>query len=114
MLQIYVWLIEPEIGSGALLSIAISALTTGFSSAMIAFDKDVDVQGRKVNPDFYGYIPDDHNLRERCFLLMTLISASHNVSRSIGCALLLASGGLQIFYFIGGEVLIYFVYKILR
>jgi len=48
ILQLYVWLVNPDkAGSFALVSIGISAMTTGYSSAMIAFDKDVDVLGRK-------------------------------------------------------------------
>ena len=41
-------------GAGPIVSIGISALTTGFASAMIAFDKDVDAKGRKNQPKFYG------------------------------------------------------------
>ena len=84
IMQIYVWLISPEEASTfALVSIGISALTTGFASAMIAFDIDVDVPHRRNQPKFYGYIPDDNGLRGRCFTLMTLSSALHNINRSI-------------------------------
>jgi len=55
VLQLYVWLTNPnDAGSFALLSIAISALTTGYTSAMIAFDMDVDADHRKNQPKFYG------------------------------------------------------------
>ena len=55
MLQITVWLVDPKkTGIGALISIAISALSTGFASAKIAFDKDVDANGRKNYPKFNG------------------------------------------------------------
>ena len=111
VLQLYVWLTNPEeAGSTALVSIGISALTTGFSSAMIAFDFDVDVPHRRSQPKFYGYIPDDNGARGRCFMLMTLISSLHNLSRSLGCALLAAAGnkGL-ILYFVGGELILYLV-----
>jgi len=58
ILQIYVWITSPEqAGSYALASIGISALTTGYTSTMIAFDMDVDVPHRKNQPTFYGYIP---------------------------------------------------------
>jgi len=58
MLQLYVWLNSPEqVGTLALTSIAISAMTTGFTSAMIAFDMDVDIPHGKVQPKFYGYLP---------------------------------------------------------
>jgi len=117
VLQMFVWFTNSEkAGTFALLSIAISAMTTGYTSAMIAFDIDVDVSHRKNQPDFYGYIPDDNGLRGRCFGLMTMMSALHNISRSTGCALLAASSGGKslVFYFIGGEMVIYLVYKVLR
>ena len=55
VLQLYVYLNSPEeAGSFALGSIGISALTTGFSSAIIAFDLDIDVPHRRNQPKFYG------------------------------------------------------------
>ena len=115
MLQIYVLLYKPEqTGIGVLVSIAISALTTGFTSALISFDKDIDVSGRKNQPSFNGYIPDDHATRGRCFFLMTIMSALHNLSRSVGCALLAKSGKLTILYFVVGEMTFYLLLKIGR
>jgi len=82
---------------------------------MIAFDLDVDVPHRKSQPNFYGYIPDQHGPRGRCFILMTSISAFHNLSRSLGCALLAASDTDNlVLIFVGGEIGLYLVYKILR
>ena len=109
------WLSNPEeAGTFALASIGISAATTGFTSAIISFDMYVDVAHRKVQPKFYGYIPDDNGLRGRCFALMTLISALHNVSRSLGCALLAAGDGRLVVVFVGGEITVYIAYKLLR
>ena len=73
---------------------------------MIAFDSEVDVSHRKNEPSFYGYIPDDHVTRGRCFMLMTLISTLHNLSRSVGCALLALSheGLMMCIYFVVIEV----------
>ena len=115
VLQLYVWLKSPEeTGTYALVTIAISALTTGFSNAMISFDKDVDVVGRRAQPRFYRYIPDDNGLRVRCFILMTMISSLHNVSRSLGVALLAASDGMLVVYFVGGEMALYCMAKCVR
>jgi len=115
VLQLYVWMLAPEkAGTYALVSIGISCLTTGFVSAMIAFDMDVDVPHRKNQPKFYGYIPNDHGLRGRCFILMTLMSSLHNLSRSLGCALLATSDAEIALLFIGGEIGFYLVFKILR
>ena len=115
ILQIYVWLQNPEeTGTFALLSILISALTTGYTSAMIAFDFDVDVPHRKVYPLFYGFIPNDHALRSRCFVLMTLISTLHNLSRSVACALLAIQDKRLMVAFFGGEMGLYLLFKIVR
>jgi len=55
-----VWLKSPEeAGTYALVSIGVSALTTGFTSAMISFNMDVDVYRRNSQPHFYGFIPDE-------------------------------------------------------
>ena len=118
MLQIYVVLSNPdEVKIGVLVSIGISTLTTGFTSALISFDKDIDIVGRKNQPKFYGFIPDDHATRGRCFFLMTIMSALHNLSRSVGYALLAASsnsGKTTLVYFVGGEIVVYLAYKIVR
>ena len=115
VLQLYVWLSNPEeAGTYALVSIGVSALTTGFSSVLIAFDFDVDVPHRKNQPKFYGYVPDDNGLRGRCFVLITFISALNNVSRSLRCALLAASDKRLLVMFVGGEILLYLALKVLR
>ena len=109
------WLLNPEkAGSFALPSIGVSALTTGYTSAMISFDMDVDVKRRNLMPATYGYIPDDNGLRGRCFNLMIMISALNNMSRSVGCALLATRGSSTLVSFVLGEMAIYLLYKIAR
>ena len=116
VLQCYVLMITSGAPStGALFSIGISALTTGYSIAMITLDTDLDTTARKNMPNFFGFIPDDHGLRSRCFKLMTIITALHNLSRSIGCALLAASGGVtRVMTFVCGEMLVYMGWKAVR
>ena len=97
------------------MSIGISALTTGFVSSMISLDKDGSIQGRVNQPKFYGYIPVDNRRKSRCFILMTLMSTCHNLSRSAGCALLAASGGrTMLLSFVGGEMILYLGWKVAR
>jgi len=64
VLQCYVYLTSSseQVGNFALLSIAASCLTTGFASAMISFDLDLDVTRRKTQPRFYGYIPGESKI----------------------------------------------------
>ena len=48
-------------------------------------------------------------------MLMTMISALHNLSRSVGCALLaMSSTKMMVVYFVGGEIVFYLAYKIAR
>ena len=115
VLQCWVFLGNSEqAGKFAALSILISALTTGYSSAMIAFDMDVDLPHRKMQPKFYGYVPDDHGARGRTFMLMTAISAIHNLGLSVGCALFALSDIDLLLTFVGGEIAVFFAVKLLR
>ena len=81
---------------------------------MITFDIDVDASKRVLQPEFYGLIPDDHRTRTTYFVLMTLINTLHNLSRSIGCALLIASSGGEniAFYILAREMALFFTYKV--
>jgi len=45
---------------------------------------------------------------------MTMISALHNVSRSLGVALLAASDKMLVFYFTYGEIALYLMVKYVR
>ena len=45
---------------------------------------------------------------------MTLISTLHNVSRSVGCALLATGDGRLVAVFVGGELMLYITYKLFR
>jgi len=116
VLQCYVLLLNPSLGSnsGAIISIGISAFMTGLTSAMIAYDFDTDQPHRAKQPLFYGYIKDGRHQRGRTFLLMTLISTLHNLSRSLGYAILaVVDLNLALKFFVG-EVGAYLLYKLLR
>jgi len=117
VLHLYMWLTSPEeAGTYTLASICICTLMTGYTSATIAYDMDIDVAYNKTQPNFYGYIPDDIGARGRCFILMTMISTLHNMTRSLGYALLIAlsSGKSLAALFIGGEQILFLIYKMLR
>lgn len=113
VLQLYVYF-KSDLGFSAMLSIAISALTTGYASAMIAYDMDVDVPNRRKQPKFYGYIPDDNGKRNRCFKLLVLMCTLHNLSRSVGTALLIARSKNLAIAFAAIEMILFFVFKIVR
>jgi hypothetical protein len=79
--------------SQALASILVSAASTGFVSASIAFDMDVDPEKRRSTPDFFGVVPDGAAARSAIFGCMIMNSALLLLVRSIGAALLLLLGG---------------------
>ena len=88
VLQCYVMLMNPSLGgsAGAIACILLSALTTGLTSTMLSMDFDTDPRRRIVQPLFYGYVKDKR--RGLTFALMTLTSTLHNLSRSLGYAIL--------------------------
>jgi len=88
VLQCYVMLMNPSLGGsgGAIASILVSALTTGLTSTMLSIDFDTDPFRRGMQPLFYGYV--NNEKRGLTFLLMTVTSTLHNLSRSLGYAIL--------------------------
>ena len=85
---------------------------TGLTSAMIAYDMDTDEPHRATQPKFYGYIKDGR--RGRTFFLMTMISALHNLSRSVGYAILaVVDLNLALKFFVG-EVGVYLLFKLFK
>jgi len=114
LLQAYVFINSPEKTMFLLMSILISTLTTGFASAMISFDMDVSVANRKEVPLFYGYIRDSNTERGITFVLLILLAAFHNLSRTIGTALLLSVSKELTFGIILAEQVLYHLYKLMR
>jgi len=108
-------LLAPEdAGTFALGSILISALTTGYTAAIMAFNYDISGHKRRFNQKICGFVPNDHSKRGTCVKLMTTISALHNPSRSIGVALFAAEDWRLVLLFIGDEMLVYFAVKVAR
>jgi len=114
LLQAYMFINSPEKTVFFLISILISTLTTGFASAMISFDMDVSVANRKEVPLFYGYIKDSNTERGITFVLLILLASLHNLSRTIGTALLLSVSERLTFGVIFIELALYHLYKVGR
>jgi hypothetical protein len=60
---------DKEVGTSAWLSVAVSAITTGFASATMSYDFDTDPGKREHTPDFYGYIPAKTSKEERDMII---------------------------------------------
>ena len=114
LLQQYVLLKQRELVDRATVgSVLISAMTTGFSSASMSFDKDVDPASRKYSPDFYGYIPDG-NSRTLIFGCMLLNSALLLLIRSFSAAVLMLVKKRYFMLFWAGDMALYLLQKVAR
>ena len=72
IIQLSAILSDGQVSSAAFVSLAISALTTGFISASISYDWDTDVKRRELSPEFYGYVPNHANKRAGKFFFFVL------------------------------------------
>jgi hypothetical protein len=97
----------------AVLSLTVSALSTGFSSATITFDYDTGVQRRKDTPEFYGFIPDGTR-GSVVFGCMTLNSALLLLARSASAALLMHAKPSYFLWYVVGDCAFFFLQKAAR
>ncbi|GMI31458.1 hypothetical protein TrCOL_g854 [Triparma columacea] len=102
-----------DVGTSAWLSVAVSAITTGFASATISYDWDTDPAKREVAPDFYGYIPAKASKRAVVFVSMWLFTAGMLLIRCTTIVLLGLMGGSWVFLYIGADLVLYLLVKIL-
>jgi hypothetical protein len=105
---------DKDVETSAWLSVAVSAITTGFASATISYDWDTDPGWRKRAPNFYGYIPAEASKRTVVFLSMLLLSAGMLLIRCTTIVLLGLMGGSWAFLYIGADLGLYLLVKIFR
>jgi hypothetical protein len=105
---------DKDVGNSAWLSVAVSAITTGFASATISYDWDTDPAKRESSQDFYGYIPAKASKRTVVFVSTLLFSAGMLLIRCTTIVLLGLMGGSWVFLYIGADLGLYILVKILR
>ena len=113
VLQLYAILQSGDRSRRAVVSVAVSALTTGFNSASISFDFDVDPAMRKLAPDFYGYIPDDGR-RTVIFACMVANSALLLLLRSLSAAMLMLAQKRYFVVYMTSDTALYLLQKVAR
>jgi hypothetical protein len=94
----------------AVLSLVVSALSTGYSSSTVTFDFDTGVQRRKDEPEFYGFIPDGTR-GTVVFACMILNSALLLLARSASAALLMHVKSTYFLYYTLGDCAFFFLQK---
>jgi hypothetical protein len=105
---------DKDVPTSAWLSVAVSAITTGFASATISYDWDTDPALREQAPDFYGYIPARASKRTVVFASMLLITTGMLLIRCTTIVLLGLMGGSWALLYIGADLGLYLLVKILR
>jgi hypothetical protein len=105
---------DKNVGTSAWLSVAVSAITTGFTSATISYDWDTDPSRREETPAFYGYIPAKASKRTVVFVSMLLFTAGMLIIRCTTIVLLGLMGGRWVLLYIGADLGLYLLVKILR
>jgi hypothetical protein len=96
----------------AVLSVGISCLATGFSTAMMAFDIDTKPARRQRDCDFYGYIPD--NRRVLVFAELFALHSAHAMVRSLTIAILLRTNWRWLVGYMAVDLCAYIMYKLAR
>ncbi|GMH82328.1 hypothetical protein TrST_g12551 [Triparma strigata] len=114
IIQIYALLLADKRGLDALASILVSALTVGFTSSMLTYDWDTSPSQRTKNPTFYGFVADKSFKRAVCFLSMMSISFAQVLLLTFSCALLAVTNSKFLALFIGLDMGLYFLYKIIK
>jgi hypothetical protein len=117
ILQFYVLLKTLKDVHGAskssIVSLLISALSTGYSSATLTWDYDTGIEHRRDDPEFYGMIPD--GLRGNVvFLCMILNSAMLLLVRSLSYAMLMLVNPAYVLYYVLGDGAFFFLQKAAR
>jgi hypothetical protein len=105
---------KKDVADAAWVSLSISVLTTGFSSATISYDWDTDPVKREQVPDFYGYVPANPTKRSIIFGSMMFFSACMLVIRCMTIVVLGLLGGRWVSLFVGTDLSLYLLAKMLR
>jgi hypothetical protein len=112
VLQMYAYVQSPNRSTAAAASIFISALTTGFGSALISYDMDTSPKKRRETPDFYGFVPPTG--RGLIFVLMVVNSTSQFLAKIMSIALLGAISRTWVLLYLLGDLALFLLYKIIR
>jgi len=103
-----------DVGVSSWLSVAVSAFTVGFASASISYDWDTDPEKRQAVPGFYGFVPAAAMKRALLFASMLVISTGILIIRCMSIVLLGLIGRRWAFGFIGADLGLYLIVKVLR
>ena len=93
------------------ISIAASIFTVAYCTVIIGFDYDLEPARRAYAPRFYGYIPSSAKGRLTVFLSMFVFSSCHIIMKVLGIALFARVEVSYVYIYLGGDMLLYFLWK---
>ena len=100
--------------TAAVVSVAISCLTTGFTTAMMSFDLDTSPAKRKSIGEFYGYIPDTSRGRFLVFVELFTLHSAHAMVKTLTVACLARTNWRWLVGYIAADHWVYILYKVAR
>ena len=103
-----------EVSYGAWFSLAISSITTGFSSATISYDFDTNPVARRHNSEFYGYVPSKKKKRSIVFASMAFLTSSILLMRCMTIVVLGMISSKAPFLYVFIDVGLYLIVKMIR
>ncbi|GMH93689.1 hypothetical protein TL16_g12697 [Triparma laevis f. inornata] len=114
LIQTYAFLTGSAQSNAAIFSLVMSIFTASFTATGVSFDKDIDKHSRAHTPDFYGFVPDSAKKKVKVFMSMFLISACQLTAKALACALCAVESSITVAFYLLGEILLFFAYKLLR
>ncbi|GMI00639.1 hypothetical protein TrST_g8799 [Triparma strigata] len=114
IVQIYALLSAKEKSLDAVISILVSAATIAYTSSVLTYDWDTSPTKRTNAPLFYGFVPEKALPRAVCFLSMMSLSFAHVLLMTSACALLALTNTNWLMLFLGVDMGVFFVYKIVQ
>jgi hypothetical protein len=90
----------------------ISAGSAALTSTAITYDSDTSTRKREESPDMYGMIPDTG--RGVAFALMFSLAALQVLAKGISVALLVVTSKTWLVYYMGGDMLLCLLIKVMR
>ena len=91
------------VSTAALISLIASAITTGYTSATVSYDYDTNPNARRLDPEFFGYVPSNAKIRTLVFVSLVVSGTCMLFLRCISIVLLRLVGMRWALGFVSGE-----------
>ena len=98
--------------TAAAVSVGVSCLSTAFTTALMSFDLDISPEKRKLDPSFYGYIPDEWRLL--VFVELFTLYTAHAMLKTLTIAILARLNGRWLVAYMAADHFVFIIYKIAR